>query len=333
MSELAPVTVLMTVYNGGRFLSEAIRSILSQGFRDFEFLIVDDASSDGSVDVLKDFAAKDGRIRLILNERNKGQTACLNQGLREARGEWIARQDADDLSLPARLGRQWEAVQKTPGLMIVGVNGWVINVQGKCTGMIHAPLADNGIRWSLPFRNPFIHAGVMFRRFLPDGAPVLYDESFAICQDWELWGRLLESGKGVNLPRRLVAYRHQEDSLSHRSLEQTRRESGMIAGKCWEKAFSDSQSDEEALLSFREGLSSSFRHRFWKLYSRLLPTLPDAGVKQAIALHHLQAAGALGFSNLAPMVAELVKALVSDPLWTIKTIKEGVVRPKRFAAE
>lgn len=331
MHDAPAVTVLMTVYNGGRFLAEAIRSILAQGFPDFEFLIIDDASRDGSFAVLKEFAAKDGRIRLILNERNKGQTACLNQGLREARGAWIARQDADDISLPKRLESQWEALQKTPGLMIVGVNGWVIDERGACTGMIHAPLTDDGIRWSLPFRNPFIHAGVMFRRQWPDGSPVLYDEEFRICQDWGLWGRLLESGKGINLSQRLVAYRHQEASLSHRNLEKTRQETETITAKLWEKGFPSHSYERELLSSFRDGLDPRHQRDFWRMYDGLRSERFGQGVSQAAAVHHLQAAGALGMKNPRALTIELLKALAADPLWTARTLLDGIFRPRSMA--
>jgi len=160
MNGTAPsVTVLMTVFNGRCWLEESIRSILRQDFGDYEFLIVDDASIDDSLGIIGRFAETDARIRIIRNDRNKGQTACLNQGLRKARGTWIARQDADDVSLPGRFSAQWGKISKAPDLMIAGVNGWVIDEGGVCRGMIHAPGHDSGIRWSLPFRNPFIHAG------------------------------------------------------------------------------------------------------------------------------------------------------------------------------
>jgi glycosyltransferase involved in cell wall biosynthesis len=118
------VTVLMTVYNAGRYLDAAIASIAAQTFRDWEFVIVDDASTDGSPEVAEAWAKRDSRIRVIRNAVNKGQTPCLNQGLREARGRWIARQDADDLSLPERLERQLAAAD---GFALLGTNGWIID--------------------------------------------------------------------------------------------------------------------------------------------------------------------------------------------------------------
>ena len=110
MSEPA-VTVLMTVYNGGIFLGPSIRSILGQSFADFEFLIVDDCSTDGSAEVAES-ASQDPRIKVIRNAQNRGQTACLNLGLGLACGRWIARHDADDLAHPDRLVLQYQAAQE-----------------------------------------------------------------------------------------------------------------------------------------------------------------------------------------------------------------------------
>jgi len=323
MQEDLAVTVLMTVYNGSRFLAEAIRSILVQRFRDYEFLIIDDASNDGSVSVLKDFAAKDARIRLILNEQNKGQTACLNQGIHEARGVWIARQDADDVSLTGRLQSQWDVVRKNPSLAIVGVNGWVINEQGATAGMIHAPLTDGGIRWSMPFCNPFIHTGVMFRRQWPDGSPVLYNEEFRICQDWELWGRVLTRGSGTNLPQRLVAYRHHEGSLSHGNQEITQREMKIIARHYFQANFpnvSFQSTDEVLLYEFQNGLTDINRRKVWIFYEKLKKEWPGKNISQAVAVHHFQAAGSTGLKAPTSLLKEMYYAFQAAPGWTSKTV-------------
>ena len=331
MNPAPAITVLMTVYNGERFLREAIRSILSQDFHDYEFLIVDDASSDGSVSILKEFAESDSRIRLITNRENKGQTVCLNQGLREARGRWIARQDADDLSLPNRLQSQYVEICKTPDLMIIGVNGWVIDEFNHCTGMIHVPLSDGGIRWSLPFRNPFIHAGVLFKRVSSDGEPVFYDETFKICQDWELWGRLMDQGVGMNLPERLVAYRHQESSLSRHQSTRTRDEAELITGRLWQLKFPEQPSNQRLLASFRDGLNAACRRSFWLLYREVRNRYPKKYVAEAEAVHRVQAAGSLASKKSWQWALEILEALKADPCWTISTIMEGIFRSRKIS--
>src|SRR6476620_3396822 len=153
----------MTVFNAGRFFEPAIKSILAQTFRDFEFLIVDDASTDGSPDVAQAWAAKDGRLRVVRNNENKGQTACLNQGLRLARGKWTARQDADDLAHPLRLAKQHQFVVSNPGIVLLGTNGRIIDEHSRLAGLLDAPLTLESITWTAPFLNPFMHTSVLFR--------------------------------------------------------------------------------------------------------------------------------------------------------------------------
>ena len=321
MNDSPAITVLMTVFNGGRHLAPAVQSILSQSHADFEFLIVDDASTDGSIEALRSFAAGDSRIRLLLNDRNKGQTACLNQGLREAKGKWIARQDADDLSLPGRLAEQWEVVRSCRDLVLVGVNGWIIDEKGACCGLIHAPLHDSGIRWSMPFRNPFIHTGVMFR-----AGEGFYDEEFKICQDWEFWSRLAERGRLANLPNRLVAYRHSEKSLSHSSAERTANEAAAIVDRIWRGRFGVEADAPSILADFRHGLSPEDRKKFWSLYLEMRARWSRGDIRQAVAVHHIQAAGSIGGKDLAACTAEIISAFRQAPTWTL-----GVLRDRLFS--
>lgn len=320
MSERPAISVLMTVYNAGRHLAPAVESILSQSFRDFEFVIVDDASTDGSLEVLKALAAGDGRIRVIENSINKGQTACLNQGLGEARGRWIARQDADDVSLPGRLEAQWRVVCSVPDLVLVGVNGWIIHEAGGVAGMIHVPLRDSGIRWAMGWRNPFIHTGVMFRS--GDGC---YDEEFRICQDWELWSRLAERGRVANVGQRLVAYRHVERSLSHSAGDRTERECVEIVGRIWRSGYGQAPSEPELLAAFRRGLGASEREGFWRFYSDMRSRWSRGDIRQAVAVHRMQAAGAMAGSWAC--FRELAAAFREAPIWTGRVLVERFLAP------
>jgi glycosyltransferase involved in cell wall biosynthesis len=325
MNDSPAITVLMTVFNGGRHLAPAVQSILSQSHTDFEFLIVDDASTDGTIQALQSFAAGDSRIRLLLNDRNKGQTACLNQGLREAKGKWIARQDADDLSLPGRLAEQWAVVRSCRDLVLVGVNGWIIDEKGAYSGLIHAPLHDSGIRWSMPFRNPFIHTGVMFR-----ASEGFYDEEFKICQDWEFWNRLAERGRLANLSDRLVAYRHSEKSLSHASAERTEAESTKIVSGIWLGRFGEELAQSSLLASFRKGLNSENRSEFWNFYRDLRMRWTLGDTTQAVAVHHMQTAGAIGGKNMSACAAEVFAALRESPLWSLRVLRERFFMQSRL---
>ena len=326
------ISVLMTVFNGGRFLAESVESILAQSFADFEFVIVDDASTDGSVAVLESYASRDPRIRLFCNPQNSGQTACLNQGLGECRADGVARQDADDISHPERLAAQWRAVGESPFLVLLGVNGWIINEAGGSAGMIHVPVEDVGIRWSLPFRNPFIHTGVLFRRLHPDGSPVRYDPEFRVCQDWALWSRLVGEGPVANLPERLVAYRHSRNSLSNNFSDTTRLENRAIVEKIWKENFParDLAAREADLLeSFRDGLAPALWPAFQSFYGSTRNAWlasKRARSRQSEAMHMVQAAGAL--AGRAPIAAAsaMLNAFSTDPAWTAKILWQRFAR-------
>jgi len=203
------VTVLMSVFNGAAYLREAIDSILAQTFTDFELLIVDDGSTDETPAILHSYA--DPRMRVLTNERNLGLTASLNRGLREARGEWIARQDADDRSHPDRLRRQLEHLDAHPEVMLLGTHARLIDARGRVTGTLRKPVTRTGIAWASVFHNPFIHSSVMFRRGIGT-----YDESYPFNQDFELWSRLLGNVAMTNLDAVLIDYRAHTQSIAGR---------------------------------------------------------------------------------------------------------------------
>lgn len=321
---MTKVSVVMTVFNGGPFLRAAVDGILGQTVRDFEFLVVDDGSTDGSVDVLRAAERADARIRLFANGSNRGQTACLNQALREARGEWIARQDADDVSHPRRLevllGRAGD------GVAIVGSQGRIVDECGWVTGLIHVPGGDEAIRATLPFRNPFIHTGVLFRRVGVDGQPHFYDEAFRICQDWELWARVLAVGRGVNVRERLVDYRHREGSLSHAAAERTSAEARAIALAIWERESPDLAADERLLGPLRVGGVPEEPGEFWRRYGERLP-------REARAVFRVQMAG--GLMRTAPMagLAEVLKAFLDDPGWTGSVMRDALQERMRRSSQ
>ena len=206
------VTVLMAVYNAERFLAEAVSSILSQSFHDFEFLIVNDGSTDRSPAVLAGF--KDPRLRLIDNKVNLGLTPSLNIGLREARGEYVARMDADDVSLPKRLGMQAAYLDGHPGTALVGANIEGMDADGKTLWRSDNDGDPDVIAWQLLFHNHVSgHGLVMFRR---DAALAAggYDEGCRCSQDFDLWARLSQKHNLAILPQVLLRWRSHPDSVS-----------------------------------------------------------------------------------------------------------------------
>jgi len=219
------VTVLMTVYNPGRYFRQAIESVLAQTYADFEFLVVDDASTDGSLEVIRSY--HDSRIRIIHNVFNRGQTASLNIGLREARGNYVARVDADDVALPAWLELQTAAVSRdTDGCSIFSCWAVVIDEKGLVKQLLQIPLIHAGMKLRALTASPVNHGGCLMKRdvVLRYGG---YDEQYSILADFDLWARLLEGGEKFFSARAvLMAVRFHSGSVSR--VEKDRAVSGEL---------------------------------------------------------------------------------------------------------
>jgi glycosyltransferase involved in cell wall biosynthesis len=314
MSSAPQVSVLMTVFNGGRFLAESVESVLAQSLPEFEFVIVDDASTDGSVAILESYASRDRRIRLFCNPQNSGQTPCLNQGLREARGAWIARQDADDLSHPMRLARQFERIAAEPDLALLGTCGRIIDGAGRLCGLLDMPLTGGSIRWSAALLNPFLHTSVIFRRDVVLEEFGGYDESFRISQDYDLWTRVIARHPSANLPWRLVCYRNLAASLSKTGRSIAFEEAQRVSENAESLSFGRALDTGERRLAkaFREGgLQEIDRNAFWKWYRSLYVATAAPDKRRLLAAHHLKVSGRLSNAPAAA-IAEMLAAFRSD---------------------
>ncbi len=227
MSDAATISVLMPVYNAQQYVAAAAESILAQTFRDFEFQIIDDGSTDGSLAILKQLAARDSRIRLI-SRPNTGYVAALNEMLASARGEFIARMDADDLSLPERFEKQVAALRTSPEIGVIGGQMELMDPAGRTLCIRHVPLEHtqidgehlNGIGGMIA------HPAAMLRTEIIRAAGD-YRLDFWPAEDLDLFLRLAERTRLANLPEVVLRYRLHEKSTSHqnrrRQAEVTRR--------------------------------------------------------------------------------------------------------------
>lgn len=215
---MAEVSVVMSVYNGDRYLREAVDSILNQTFADFEFIIVDDGSTDSTSEILAGYATQDPRIMLVRNHENIGQTKSLNEGLARAQGEYIARQDADDVSLPERLSAQVAFLQENLDVGLVGSAYDLIDAEGDLLCTVHPPCAPDEVGRTLPERNCICHGSALYRRQCLRFVG-LYRELFAPAEDYDLWLRIAERFRVANLSDVLYRYRFTPDSLSIRQIE------------------------------------------------------------------------------------------------------------------
>jgi glycosyltransferase involved in cell wall biosynthesis len=214
MKSSPEITVLMPVYNASRDLKAAIDSILTQSFKDFELLIIDDGSQDDSVAVIEGYLAEDTRINLIKNNKNSGIVYSLNIGLELAKGKFIARMDADDISLPDRL-RQQINLLNTSNADICGCHWLVMNENNKLTGANLVPLNKGSlVSYLANGIVPFAHGSVMIRnRFLLDNNLKYGPNRFA--EDYNLWVEIFcKNGSFVNCNEFLYKYREYSTSLS-----------------------------------------------------------------------------------------------------------------------
>lgn len=214
------VTVLMSVYNGERYLRAAIGSILKQTFRDFEFLIVNDGSTDSTTKILESY--NDYRIKIINNEKNIGLTKSLNEEIAIAQGKYIARMDADDLSLPERLEKQVAFLEEHPEVGILGCGFQVVSESGDSNYTILYPSNHNLLRWRLCFSCPIAHPSVMMRTAilrLITG----YNTDMRYAADYDLWIRLSGITKLSNLQEVLLLYRQHEDTVSQKHYKEQRK--------------------------------------------------------------------------------------------------------------
>lgn len=213
------ITVLLPLYNAASYLDEALDSILAQSWTDFELLVIDDGSTDGSLEKIT--ARTDARIRVELLPRNQGVVAALNRGLELARGAYIARMDADDIALPDRLAHQLAYMEKHPE---VGALGTDFESFG-------GPSSESWVRYfdaenlhiALLFENPICHPTVMLRRSTLSALGLKYPGDFPHAEEYALWMRISARSRLANLPERLLRYRVHGKQISRlKSAEQCR---------------------------------------------------------------------------------------------------------------
>jgi hypothetical protein len=206
------VSVTMPVYNGEIYLSETMESVLNQTFTDFEFIIIDDASTDGSWEVLSAYAARDSRIALSRNLENLGHRQTSNKTLALAQGHFIARQDQDDISLPDRLALQVAYLQQHPKVGLLSTAYFRQNSQGQ-RKFRQPPLTHTEIRWKLLFGNVLPHSSIMIRRELFQNGEPGYQEVSGP-QDYDLWSRLVKRTHAATLPVPLLVYREHDTGMT-----------------------------------------------------------------------------------------------------------------------
>ncbi len=216
------ISVVMPVHNAGRYLGPAVQCILGQSFTDFEFLVFDDGSTDGSADVLRDL--RDPRVIAAFSATNFGYIHWLNTGVQRARGRYIARMDADDLCDRDRFRRQVEFLETHPNHVAVGTAFRAVDGDGNDLGAVPIVHTHREIRLGLLDRSHFAHGSMLIR----NTGELFYDREYYPAEDYDLWVRLLSAGRLANLTDELYAWRRHDQGTTHRATELSVRNSNRI---------------------------------------------------------------------------------------------------------
>jgi glycosyltransferase involved in cell wall biosynthesis len=228
------VSVLMSVYNGDRYVKEAINSILNQTFTNFEFIIIDDGSTDRTLEILTTYTEKDDRIRLASGE-NRGLTKTLNEMLSQSKGDFIARIDADDIALPERFDKQLQFLQQNTDVVCVGSSLDWIDEKGRFIAHCSMPEGNEELQQlMLGGISMLHHPCAMFRRLaaLQVGG---YDETLKTSADLDLWLKLGEIGRLANLPETLMLYRLHPRSITNAKQVQQSNDALAACQRAWKR--------------------------------------------------------------------------------------------------
>jgi glycosyltransferase involved in cell wall biosynthesis len=220
MNERTPlISVILPVYNGEEHLSECIESVLSQTFKDFEFIIVDDASTDNTAQMLKEFAKKDKRINIVTHKVNQKQTVAANTACKYTKGKYIARMDADDIALPNRFMRQVTFLEENTKIGLLGSWVDIIDNNGTFLKIWYTHSTNQYLGWNLLFGASFAHSSVMMRR---DCIEQVGFYQLHQAEDYDLWSRLSRITNVANLPEVLQQKRVWSGQLALRVVQNNR---------------------------------------------------------------------------------------------------------------
>ena len=214
------ISVIFPIYNASNYLDESLQSILSQTYKDFEVILINDGSTDDSLEKCKKYQKEDSRIKII-NNKHQGLTKSLNDGIKFSTGKFIARQDADDISKVNRFEKQINWFSSSNNRVLCGTNGYVVSPNGKIRQNNVITFSHDKIINKLKYTNCFMHTSVMFLRLAAEKFN-FYNENLKYAQDYDLWWKLSTLGEVGNIPEKLVTVKRLKDSITlNKANEQT----------------------------------------------------------------------------------------------------------------
>ena len=260
---MTKISVIMPAYNCESYISESIKSILGQTFSDFEFIIINDGSTDSTLDIINQFAKDDERIKIINHETNKGLIYSLNEGIDNAKGEYIARMDADDISLPKRFEKQVEYLDNHLDVGVLGGGGQNFG-------------ANNDTNYSPEFVDliellrgvGFYHPSVMIRTKILHKNNIRYDSEYYLVEDHDLWARLLKYTKLRNLQEILIKYRVHSDSVSNKNRDLQQHNKSKIRRRLLE-SISTNPYYQKKIMDLACGISTTKEDYCYKILKKI----------------------------------------------------------------
>lgn len=299
------ISVVMSVYNAGEYLAAAIESILQQTYNDFEFIVVDDGSTDNSYSEIKSFSDK--RLK-VFKQQNQGLQSALNFAISQSSSKYIARMDQDDISAPKRLEKQVGLLEKNSRIAFLGTSFSMIDENGKLIGHSYHLDRPEDVKLEIFTRNPFGHGTMMIRRSALLGIRG-YDEQQEV-EDYDLWYRLLKEHGGMSLAEELYSWRVVPTSMSHGGADKRQVLIHNFVKKIWE----ENQLPEVSVQYLKSGLEhySKLGEGYLEQYKFMLATLCVGAFKMGRRLYAAKLFLKLLLANAK--ITGPIRALRQDPL-------------------
>lgn len=321
----------MPAYNAAKYLREAIDSILAQTFTDFEFIIINDGSTDDTRRIIMSY--DDPRIIYLENEQNSGICVTLNRGLDIARGRYIARMDADDISLPERFAIQLEFLKKHPKIGIVGTDLEVFG-EGIISYIFNQVYDSNGCAAGLLFNSCFAHPTVMWRKEISKEHNLKYEDDYRGLEDYRLWWRFASVTRLANIPKPLLRYRkHKAQETQNVSERQLKKSVEFITERYYAFGAEFNGEDINILSNYSLGRFDLFGSEELKKFSVILKkvleaaSLPISTSRQSLKI---TISKALVYTIInSPSLRKRKRSLISEafvnglipPIWYLKYLK------------
>ena len=252
------ISVVMPAYNAENYIAEAIESILNQTYTDFEFLIINDGSTDRTEEIILSY--KDERIVYLKNEKNSGIVYTLNRGLKSAKGQYIARMDADDISMPERFEKQIEFMERHKDIGALGTS-IVIFGEGINERRFDFEVDNNSLKSNLFFNSCFAHPSVMIRREIITKYNILYEEEYQGREDFVMWWRIAAVSKLASLQVPLLYYRQHNNQITKNLSQDHKKQSGKFLSERLKIFTCDFDEKEKSLiLNYCLGKNSDYSY-------------------------------------------------------------------------